>query len=208
MRKIIYIYIFEEFAEWEIGYLLQGMKLQATLNPISKFEVKTLAIKKEPIKSMGGLTIIPDCTLEEIEENKMFALILPGGDSWMTNTHNLIIDYAKKIIDKDILIAAICAATLALANSGIIGNKKHTSNSLQFLVNFSNTYNQEKNYINELSVIDHNLVTASAAGSLLWAKHILMYLDVLPSKAIDAWYQLFLTGDEKYYLEMINCLKK
>ena len=59
-------------------------------------------------------------------------------------------------------------------------------------------------YINELSVINDNVITASSAGSLLWAKQIIEYLNIYSAKTIEAWYNYYLTGDAKYYIELMS----
>ena len=56
----VYVYALDTLADWELGYVI------AELNSGRFFKkdapgvsVKTVSISKEPVKTMGGLTIIP-----------------------------------------------------------------------------------------------------------------------------------------------------
>lgn len=205
MKKVIYIYILDTMADWEIGYILQSISMEKLLNKdTTKFCIKTVGFNKKAIKTLGGLTIIPDCSLDEINEDKMVAILLPGADIWNDHNQKLILEKIHSYIDKGILVAAICGATIALSDLGILNNCLHTSNSLEYLCSFSKNYTGQDFYKNELSVDDKNIITASSAGGLLWAKQILEHLKVYSNTTIEAWYKYYLTGDSKYYFELIS----
>lgn len=206
MKKIIYIYILDTMADWEIGYILQATSMQTMLKE-PKYLVKTVGHTKTPIKTLGGLTIIPDCTLEEINNDEIAAIILPGANAWNDDSQKSVLDLVLSLVNKDILIGAICGATLALADLGLLNNRLHTSNSMEYLCGCSKNYKGESFYKNELSVTGGNIITASSAGGLLWAKQIIEYLNIYSDETIDAWYKCYLTGDSKYYTELISSLK-
>jgi len=63
-------------------------------------------------------------------------------------------------------------------------------------------------YREEAAVSDANIVTAGSAGSLLWARYILEYLELFSSETIDAWYNYFSTGDAKYFGELMATFQK
>ncbi len=209
MSKIIYIYVLDTMADWEIGNILQSLTLQNMSEKINKnYLVKTVSHKKTPIKTIGGLTIIPECTLAEIDDKQIIALLLPGAETWKNVENRGILEKAKFYLDNDVIVGAICGATLALANSGLLNNYKHTSNSLDYLTMFSKTYAGAKYYHQEKALIDRNLVTASSAGSLLWAKLILESLDLYTPEIILSWYNYFLTGEPKFYNELNYLIMK
>lgn len=203
MKKIIYIYVLDTLADCEIGYVLQAISMQNMIKE-SKYIIKTVGIRKEPIKTLGGLTLIPDISITEINENEIVALLLPGANTWHDEEQKLILEKANLYVKRGILVAAICGATLALAELGILNNHAHTSNSIEYLSMFSKKYKGQSLYINELSVINDNVITASSAGSLLWAKQIIEYLNIYSAKTIQAWYNYYLTGDAKYYVKLMS----
>ncbi|EJE7234023.1 glutamine amidotransferase [Clostridium sporogenes] len=205
MKKIIYLYILESMAEWEVGYILQAISMESMLKKQNReFVIKTVSTSKNPIKTIGGLTITSDCLLDEMDENNMVALLLPGAESWNSEENNQILEKALSYIDKGILVGAICGATLALADLKVLDKFKHTSNSLDYLTLFSKQYSGKELYVNSPAVIDCNLITASSAGGLLWAKHIIQYLNVFPCETIESWYNYYSTGDPKHLTELIS----
>jgi len=136
MKKIIYLYILESMAEWEVSYILQAISMESMLKKQNReFVIKTVSTSKNPIKTIGGLTITSDCLLDEMDENNMVALLLPGAESWNSEENNQILEKALSYIDKGILVGAICGATLALADLKVLDKFKHKSNSLDYFQN-------------------------------------------------------------------------
>ncbi len=206
MKKIIYIYVLDTLADLEIGYILQGINMQNMLKE-AKYVVKTVGRTKDSIKTLGGLTLTPDCSLEEISDNEIAALLLPGANTWNDDGQRPILEMAVSYIEKGVLVGAICGATLALADLGILNNHLHTSNSLEYLCGFSESYRGNALYKDELSVTDGNIITASSAGGLLWAKQIVEYLNIYSRETTEAWYKYYLTGDARYYMELLESVK-
>lgn len=206
MKKVIYMYVLDTVAEWEIGYILQAINMQNMLNE-PKYLVKTVGRTKESVKTLGGLTLTPDCSLDEINNDEIVALLLPGANTWNDDAQKPILDMALSCIKRGVLVGAICGATLALAELGVLNNHYHTSNSLEYLCVFSKNYTGKSLYKAELSVTDGNIITASSAGGLLWAKQILEYLNMYSPETIEAWYKYYLTGDPKYYMELLSSFK-
>lgn len=65
-------------------------------------------------------------------------------------------------------------------------------------------YIGENLFVNSLATRDRNLITASSAGGLLWAKLILDYLNVYESEKIESWYNYYLLGDPKDFMDLIS----
>ena len=61
------------------------------------------------------------------------ALLLIGGDTWKEKSNQPILEVANSFLEKNILVVAICGATLGLANNGILNSYYHTSNALFFI---------------------------------------------------------------------------
>lgn len=112
---------------------------------------------------MGGLTVIPDCLIDDIAVKETSVLLLPGADTWSDPKHSAII---KKQVNFSVgaTVGAICGATVALANLGLLDNRRHTSNGKGFLEMFSPAYKGQDFYVDEPSVADNNLITANPTG--------------------------------------------
>lgn len=206
MMKTVLIYLPKAMADHELGFLLQGLSMQKMTSEI-KYGVKFVGVSKEHIKTIGGMTVCPDCSLLGMTEDDIAALILPGADSWRDDEQKDVLRLAERLLNSGVIVAAICGAVLGLADMGLLNRRKHTANSLDFLTGMSKNYNGKQYYANELAVKDGNLVTASSAGSLLWAKYILENLKIFSQKNIEAWYNCFLTGSAAYYAEMVQSFK-
>jgi len=68
----------------------------------------------------------------------------------------------------------------------------------------SPNYQGEKYYEDKIAVMDRNLITASSAGSLLWARYILENLELYSKETIEAWYNYFSSGKVDYFGELMN----
>ena len=203
----IYVYVLDTLADWELGYvtaeLNSGRFFKKDAPSVS---LKTVSYSKNPVKTMGGLTIVPDCTIDDITISKKSMLILPGADTWSDPKHGAIIEKASELLSVGAAVCAICGATVALANAGLLDNRKHTSNGTGFLEMFSPVYRGQDFYIDKQSVSDDNLITAGSAGALLWAKQIIEHLGVFQSNTLESWYEYFSTGDPKHFFELMQSL--
>ncbi len=203
MKKTIYVYVLETMADWELAYVMPAINQAANYNlGEQRYQLKTVANTMEPIRTAGGLTVIPDCTVAEME-GEVAALILPGGDTWPEAQHLPILTKAVQYVNQEILVAAICGATLGLANMGVLDNKQHTSSSLKFLTGFSEKYQGRQFYQKELAVTDQFVITASPAGALAFARDILTHLKVFPEPMLTPWFKYYQTGDEIYYFQLM-----
>ena len=96
-----------------------------------------------------------------------------------------------------------------MASKGLLDERVHTSNIEFLLTNFVKGYKGIKNYKNNVvAVYDKNLITASSAGSLLWAKYILENLEIFSKSAIESWYKYYDLGISEYYIEFMQKIEK
>lgn len=189
MKKVL-VFITDGFADWEASYVT------AELNkPETGFQVQTIAIDKNPKVSMGGLTVIPDYSLQDFSFNLEFVmLLLPGGTGWREEKNHQVKKLVSVCLENTIPVAAICDATTFLGNYGFLDQHKHTGNSLPYLKEGAPNYRGDKNYIEEQSVSDGCLITANGSGALEFSRDILNKLEVLKGKELEEWYDLFKNG--------------
>ncbi|ALU25378.1 glutamine amidotransferase [Myroides odoratimimus] len=185
----IYIYLFDGYSDWEIGYLMPELIQD------SRYQVLTVSDTGADVTSVGGLKVKVDCSLEDIDISTLKLLILPGGEMWekSTNNFNAIDRVVYGIYKYQLPIAAICGATLYLAQKGMLDYVKHTSNALFYMKGFVPTYHGEKNYVDQLVVRDQNVVTASGIGATEFSREVMKVLD-FNSEYVDRWFQLFKYG--------------
>lgn len=201
----IYVYVLDTLADWELGYvtseLNSGRFFKKDAQSVS---LKTVSYSNDPIRTMGGLTIVPDCLIDDMLVSETSVLLLPGANTWNDPKHGAIIEKAREFLSAGAVVGAICGATAALANTGLFDNRPHTSNGPGFLEMVSPCYQGQSFYIDHSSVADNNLITAGSTGGLLWAKQIIEYLGVFQSDTLEAWYNYFSTGKPEHFFALMQ----
>lgn len=203
----IYVYVLDTLADWELGYVISelnsGRFFKKGVPPLS---LKTVSCSNEPIHTMGGLTIVPNCIISDIVVSETSMLLLPGADTWNDPKHGAILEKADEFLSLGAAVCAICGATAALASFGLLDKRPHTSNGPGFLEMVSPGYKGQSFYIDKPSVADNNLITASSTGALLWAKQIIEHLGVFQSNTLESWYEYFSTGEPKHFFALMQTL--
>ena len=203
----IYVYVLDTLADWELGYITSELNSGRFFKKgAQRVSLKTVSYSKEPINTMGGMTIVPDCLIDDIVVSETSMLLLPGADTWNDPKHGAIIEKASELLSIGATVCAICGATAALANFGLLNNRPHTSNGPGFLEMFCHGYKGQSFYIDKPSVADNTLITASCTGALLWAKQIIEHLGVFESNTLDAWYNYFSAGKPEDFFALMQTL--
>lgn len=187
-KKKIFIFLFNGFSDWEIAYLSPEIKKS------EGFDLIYFSKDGNPVSSMGGLHVLPDMSLPEINVDDVYLIILPGGTAWEKDENHEIDQLMKTLFDERKTIAAICAATTYLGKQGFLDNLKHTSNDLYYLKQIVPQYSGEKNYMNLLAVTDENIITANGIAPIEFAREIFEKLELYSKPDIEKWFQLFKNG--------------
>jgi len=191
-EKVLFI-ILEQYADWEYSFLASALQ-SGIQDKISPYEVKTVAINRNPIKSIGGFTTIPDYGIDDIPLDYA-GIILIGGLSWRTEEAGKLAPIVKKAYADGKIVGAICDATVYLGMNGLLNEKKHTGNTREDLISATQgNYTGQVNYLDEQAVRDDNLITANGTGYLEFTKEALIALKAYPADYIESNYQFFKLG--------------
>jgi len=199
--QTVHLFVFETLADWEPGFAVAGINKPAFQTQPGRYRVKTVGLRPTPVKTMGGVTLLPDLTLDQLEPAQSAMLILPGGDRWDKGQNLEAAQKAKDFLAAGVPVAAICGATFGLAQVGLLDDKPHTSNALEYLQ--ATNYQGAALYRNEPAVTGGNLITAGSTAPLDFAYHIFKKLDLYPAETLEAWYGLFKTGDPSYFFKLM-----
>ena len=204
----VFLYVIDTLADWEIGFLTAEINSGRYLKKnIEKPKIIKVGKNLKTVKTMGGLEITPDISVKDIQANEGDLLLLGGADTWLTDENNDILHFVKTNINSKIYIGAICGATIALAQSGLLDDKKHTSNDLGFLKMTCPGYNGEKNYCNEPAVTDNNVITATGIAPLDFSYAVLKKTGIMEKNTAEAWYQLYKTGQSNYFFALMESIQ-
>ena len=208
MMKTVYLYVFDTLADWEASYVIAELHSgRYCKKDAIKYAVKTVGLTKETIVTMGGVRIIPDISMEALNTENTGALLLPGGDSWLEPVHTPLLEKAKEFLGSGVCVAAICGATIGLAQAGFLSERHHTSNDLDYLKAVCPAYTGETFYHQEPAVADGNLITASGVAPLEFAYQIIKKLDVFLPQTLEAWYMLYRTREAKYFYMLMESVQ-
>jgi putative intracellular protease/amidase len=188
MKPKAYLLVFNGFADWEPAHAF------CELRKSGKFEIVTTGFSREQISSMGGLKITPDTTTHDVNPEETAFFMLPGGDMWEEKSHPEIHGLLHDLHEREVLIGAICAATLEIARAGLTSGLRHTSNAKSYLKAMAPDYQDDRFYVDELAVRDQNVITASGLGSVEFAREVIWHFKLHSDADAELWYGMFKHG--------------
>ncbi|WP_299021964.1 DJ-1/PfpI family protein [uncultured Photobacterium sp.] len=206
MKDVVYLAIYDGISDWEYGYVLAHINSPEFQITPERFEVKTVGRTKESIKTKGGLTVIPDLTLQELSTSEGKMLILCGSDNAATGGIDDFVEAAKCFIDNRICVAAICGATAALARRGLLDKVLHTSNAKEFLK--MTGYVGSQNYVQKPVVSTDYLITASGIEPIAFAAEIFKKLEIYSKDTLNSWVKLFEQRDITGFYDLMEKASK
>ncbi|WP_156851255.1 type 1 glutamine amidotransferase family protein [Planococcus donghaensis] len=185
-EKVLFV-LLDEYADWEAASLAAALNEEPE-GQGQQFDVKTVSLTKDPIKSIGGFTVLPDYDIRDVPED-FAGLILIGGNSWRKEESKQVMELVNKAIEKEVVVGAICDATVFLGRNGLFNTIPHTSNYLESLKKVAGeNYNNESGYLEQQAVRSGKIITANGSAFLEFGKEVLEALNSAPQKEIDEWY--------------------
>ena len=95
----MYVYVLDTLADWEPGYVISELNSGRFFKKDGqRVSVKTVSCSKDPITTMGGMTIVPNCLVDEMVVNETSILLLPGADTWNDPKHGAVIEKAGEFL--------------------------------------------------------------------------------------------------------------
>ena len=187
--KAVYLLVVPGFADWEPAHAV------AELRRHGHYRVEVVGFSTDAVQSMGGLTVQPTRTLADVDPADVAVFILPGGDRWEQQPLEPELKTLLHTLDlTGVPIAAICAATTAVARAGLLRGRRHTSNGLSYLQQQVPEYTENESYVDAPAVRDRGLITASGLADVEFASAIMTELEVLSGDDRTVWTTLFRSG--------------
>jgi putative intracellular protease/amidase len=201
-NRAVHLFVFDTMADWEAAFAIAGINNpQFQLAP-GRYRVATVAASRAMVTTIGGVRVQPDLVLDEVSPGVSAMLILPGGQRWESGGNSEAVDKARDFVAAGVPVAAICAATLALARGGLLDERAHTSNAPEYLA--ASGYRGGGLYRRVPATTDGNLITASGIAPVDFAYEIFKTLGLYGEPALEAWYALFKSGDASKYYQLVT----
>ena len=89
-------------------------------SPAPPFDVVTVAESPAPITTMGGVRVLPDRLLADLDPAESALLVLPGADLFDAGGGDAFTAAAARLMAAGVPVAAICGATAGLARAGLL----------------------------------------------------------------------------------------
>lgn len=123
--------------------------------------VTVAALGGSPVTGSHGIALVADRSLEGVKASDFDAVVLPGG---MPGSRHLKEDARVRALLSDAarshkIVAAVCAAPIALEAAGVLAGRRATSYPGHEL--------PSAHYSEERVVVDENLVTSRGPGTAL-----------------------------------------
>jgi len=191
MTRTAHLAVYNTLADWEVGHLL--VELRTGRFTGSRWDIVTVAETLEPVTTMGGLRILPDTVLADLDPAASDLLILPGADMWDSGSGDAFAAVAARFLDAGVPVAAICGATAGLARAGLLDQRRHTSAAAEYLM--ATGYAGADRYVNERAVIDGDLITAGPQSPVQFARATLKRLGLASDRTLEAYEGVFHRAD-------------
>lgn len=127
------------------------------------FDVITASLTTRSCKGSQGGKVIPDTTVDDLDEEELDAVVIVGGQgSPILSESYTVLHFVKDVSDKGKVVAAICYGGLTLARSGVVKGRSISA----FKDNFSEPIFKQNNvsFANEGVTVLKDLRVVSGQG--------------------------------------------
>ena len=197
----VHLAVYDSLADWEPGFASAHIARPLWHRSPGTFQVRTVGPSLAPVTTMGGLRVLPDVAIADLDPSESVMLILPGNEIWSTEAFRPFADKAREFLAAGTSVAAVCGATAGLAVAGLLDDRPHTSNAPQFLQGTG--YAGAQYYKDQPAVIDGDLITASGVRPVEFARAILERLEVFEPRVLASWYKLYGDHDPAGFFELM-----
>ncbi|HOR42304.1 MAG TPA: type 1 glutamine amidotransferase domain-containing protein [Atribacterota bacterium] len=127
------------------------------------YEVKVVGPENKTYYSKNQYPVVTDFSIDEVKAEDFAGVVIPGGYAPdHLRRHPKILNFVRKIFEKDGLVAMICHAAWVPISAGILNEKNATCVSAIK----DDLINAGANYLDQEVVIDHHLVSSRTPRDL------------------------------------------
>lgn len=115
------------FADWELALLNAGARAYYNL------QTRFATPGGEEVTSAGGMRVVPQMAVEDIDIGTVDAILINGGTIWQTEQAPDLGELLRAAREQGKVIGGICDGVIALARAGILDDVRHTANGPESL---------------------------------------------------------------------------
>lgn len=185
MTKDVLLYAFDTMADWEYAYITTVLAMQ-NRGGDDRFRLRTVSADGGQVRTLGGLTLVPDGSLGDVDEAAAAMLVLPGGNTWGEG-HTEALDLARRLLEAQTPVAGICGATKAMAATGLLEHHAHVVDTDDELP----AYPGDRFRTHGSVARDGHVITAIGEAPLEFSREVFLALGLDSAQGIDEWYSAF-----------------
>jgi putative intracellular protease/amidase len=208
--RTIHLAVYDTLADWEYGAVAAAINDPQFQTYPGTYRIVTVGEGERPITTMGGVRILPELTLDELDPYESAMLILPGAHGWDTG-HEIDAarwtSLARELLDLGAPVAGICGATYGLADAGLLDDRQHTSSASEYLA-MAPRYRGAARYVDTDAINDGGLITAGTTQPIAFAREILAELGVYSPAVLEAWFGLYSTHDPRWFHALVAAARE
>ena len=198
--KTAHVALYDSLADWEIGHLI--VELRTGRFTGTTWEIVTVAGSTAPVTTMGGLRVIPEVVLDDLDPRASDLLILAGADLWDAGRGQEFAAAAARFLEAGVPVAAICGATAGLARAGLLDRRRHTSAAPEYLA--ATGYHGAHLYVEQRAVVDGDLISAGPQSPVQFATASLRRLGLASEETLQAYEAVFHRADPAGYAVLMS----
>jgi putative intracellular protease/amidase len=186
MRNTVYFLAFDGFADWHAAHALCEIRRPG------EWQLKTVGFSLQPVLSMGGLRVVPELTLDQLDLKRAALLIVPGGYLWEHGHGDEAVEAVSRVHAAGAPVAAVDSGVLVLARAGLLDACRHTGSWPGHIGAHVPGYAGADQFDpTVLAVSDGGTITASQLGSVEFAREVIRTLDLYSPSDREHWFRLF-----------------
>jgi len=179
----VVLYAFDTMADWEYAYVTTVLAMERR-GGNERARLVVAARTEAPVTTLGGLRVVPETTLDRLAADDISLLILPGGNTWLTEDHTAALDLASARLAGGGGVAGICGATRALARAGVLDHRAHVVDADAD----EPDYPGSRYRVHASVAHDGFLITAIGEAPLEFSREVFKLMQL---EDVDQWYASF-----------------
>lgn len=143
----------------------EEIELTAPVDILRRLEIPvvTAGVKSLQVEGAHGMLMIAEMLMEDVVADDYCGIILPGGPaSWLLRDTPAVLELVQTMQKADKLVAAICAAPIALEAAGVLEGRRCTC-----WPGVEGDLKSAAEVVAEPAVIDGQMVTGRGPGAAL-----------------------------------------
>src|SRR5687768_10599827 len=106
--RTVYLALVDGLSDWEYGFAAAQINIQDFQQQPGRYEIRTVAASLEPVRTAGGVRMLPDVTIADVSVEDAAMLLLIGSDSWEAGKNAALGQLARRFREAGKPVAAIC----------------------------------------------------------------------------------------------------